>query len=404
MSRARRLRLTVTTAVVLLVVLAFALVRAAQPVPAPRLSRLLPATWRVPGTAPAVPWPAAGQAALTVPGIGSLGSSGGGQPVPIASVAKVMTAYVVLTDHPLAPTAAGPSISITGKDVAAYLAGVPLGESVLPVRLGERLTERQALEALLVPSANNIADALARWDAGSVAAFVAKMNRAAARLGMTHTHYAGPSGFNPATVSTATDQVRLAERAMADSTFATIVALPAVRLPLAGVVTNYNGLLGQAGVIGVKTGSTMPAGGCLVFAARRTVAGRPVTVFGAVLGQPGTNLILRALLASGPLIDAGFAALRAITVAPAGTPVARVDYAWGPAQRVRLNRPVAVLGWPGLTVRVGVRSAAPDRGALPAGTPLGALTGQLGGQRVSVVLRLPGRIPAPSWWWRVMHG
>lgn len=404
MSRTRRLRLTTTTAVLLLVVLAVALIRAAQPVPAPRLSRLLPATWRVPGNAPTMPWPASGQAALTVPGIGSLGSSGGNQPIPIASVAKVMTAYVVLTDHPLTPTAAGPSIPITGKDVAAYLTGVPLGESVLPVRLGERLTERQALEALLIPSANNIAEALARWDAGSVQAFVAKMNRAAVRLGMTRTHYAGPSGFNPATVSTATDQVLLAERAMADPTFAAIVALPAVRLPLAGVVTNYNGLLGHSGVIGVKTGSTMPAGGCLVFAARRTVAGRPVTVFGAVLGQPGPNLILRALLASRPLIDAGFAALRPVTVAAAGSAVARVDYAWGPAQTIRSNRSVVVLGWPGLVVHVGVRSAAPDRGALPPGTPLGALTGQLGGQRVSVALPLPGRIPAPSWWWRVTHG
>ncbi len=67
----------------------------------------------------------------------------------------------------------------------------------MPVQPGEELTERQLLNGLLVHSANNFADVLAQWDAGTMPAFVAKMNAAAAALGMAHTHYADASGLDP---------------------------------------------------------------------------------------------------------------------------------------------------------------------------------------------------------------
>jgi len=72
--------------------------------------------------------------------------------------------------------------------------------------LSEQLTELQALQALLLPSANNIAAVLARWDGGSAGRFVARMNATARSLGMTHTRYTDPSGYDDATVSTAADQ------------------------------------------------------------------------------------------------------------------------------------------------------------------------------------------------------
>ena len=75
----------------------------------------------------------------------------------------------------------------------------------MSVAAGERLTERRALQALLLPSANNIAAVLARWDAGPADRFVARMNSTARSLGMTHTRYTDPSGYDDATVSTAAD-------------------------------------------------------------------------------------------------------------------------------------------------------------------------------------------------------
>ncbi len=89
-----------------------------------------------------------------------------------------------------------------------------------PIEAGEQLTERQALQALLLPSANNIAAVLAQWDAGSASRFVARMNATARSLGMTHTRYTDPSGYDDATVSTAADQVRIVDRAMRLPVFA----------------------------------------------------------------------------------------------------------------------------------------------------------------------------------------
>src|SRR5439155_27299219 len=129
-----------------------------------------------------------------------------------------------------------------------------------------------------LPSANNIAVALARWDAGSEEGFVARMNAAARSLGMTHTRYTDPSGYDDATVSTAADQLRLVDRAMGLPVFASIVATPSATLPVAGTVRNTNRLLGYDGFVGIKTGSDDAAGGCFAFRAIRWIDGKRTTI------------------------------------------------------------------------------------------------------------------------------
>ena len=84
--------------------------------------------------------------------------------------------------------------------------------------LNEQITEQQVLGGMLVHSADNYADLLARWDAGSIPAFVAKMNAAAARLGMGHSHFADASGVDPGSQSTASDLLKVAALDMADAT------------------------------------------------------------------------------------------------------------------------------------------------------------------------------------------
>ena len=102
---------------------------------------------------------------------------------------------------------------------------------------------------MLIPSGNNIARLLARWDAGSQQAFVAKMNRAARALGMDHTAYTGASGVEPSTTSTSADQLKLAQQAMRYEAFRAIVALPATTSPgVPGRLLNTNSLLGEDGV------------------------------------------------------------------------------------------------------------------------------------------------------------
>jgi D-alanyl-D-alanine carboxypeptidase (penicillin-binding protein 5/6) len=231
-------------------------------------------------------WPAYGQAAVQL-GQSPVHVGPNQHAAPIASVAKVMTAYLVLRDHPLRPGEEGPTITLTDADVADTERRAGQDESVVPIAAGEQLTELQALQALLLPSANNIAAVLARWDAGSTDRFVSRMNATARSLGMTHTRYTDPSGYDEATVSTAADQVRLVDRAMRLPVFASIVATPSATLPIAGTVQNTNRLLGRDGFVGVKTGSTDAAGGCFAFHAISWIKGKRTTITGVVLGQPG---------------------------------------------------------------------------------------------------------------------
>src|SRR5690349_17541729 len=236
----------------------------------------------------ALSWPAEGASAAAISGTGVIYGPGATRPAPIASVAKVMTAYVILPAHPLTADGSGPDLTVQPQEAAAYPAQVRDGDSLVPVVAGEMLTERQALEALLLPSADNMAWILARWDAGSQAAFVARMNATARRLGMTGTSYTDPSGLDSSTTSTAADQVRLGMAAMRVPVLATIAAMPAAVVPVAGLVRNYNTLLGQDGIAGLKTGSTQAAGGCVLIAAWHTASGHRTLIVAAVLGQPGT--------------------------------------------------------------------------------------------------------------------
>jgi D-alanyl-D-alanine carboxypeptidase (penicillin-binding protein 5/6) len=251
---------------------------------------------------PSTVWPAYGQAAVQI-GQSQVKAGPNQHAAAIASVAKVMTAYLVLRDHPLQPGEDGPTITLTDADVADTDRRRAQQESVVSIAAGEQLTERQALQALLLPSASNIAAVLARWDAGSVEGFVARMNATARSLGMTHTRYTDPSGYDEATVSTAADQVRIVYRAMRLPVFASIVATPSATLPVAGTVYNTNTSLGHNGFVGVKTGSTAAAGGCFAFRAVRWIDGKRTTITGVVLGQPGYDQIAAGLAAADDMVD-----------------------------------------------------------------------------------------------------
>jgi D-alanyl-D-alanine carboxypeptidase (penicillin-binding protein 5/6) len=244
----------------------------------------------------AVSWPQQGQAALVL-GSDRPAASPDEQPVPIASVAKVMTAYLVLKRYPLSGTQDGFTTTITETQAQDEVQDRAENQSSVAVAAGEQLTERQLLEALLIPSGNNIARILATQIAGSEASFVAEMNAEARALGMDHTTYTDPSGWDQGTVSTAADQLRVFEHAMRFPVFRQIVSMPSVTLPVAGTVTNFNPLVADG--YGGKTGSDSAAGGCLAFFTNVTVGGRPVTAVGVVLGQGQGNNTREILAAAG---------------------------------------------------------------------------------------------------------
>lgn len=335
-----------------------------RPLPEPTVELTLSASSHTfAGTEPTLPWTGQGQSVVYVDGLGQMGSSGGTAPTPTASVAKVMTAYVYLKNHPLASGEPGPALTVSPAGVAQIPARKRRGESLLGITAGQRLTQRKALEALMIISANDVAHELARWDSGSGAAFVAKMNAAAKALGMTGTRYTDPSGYDSGTVSTAADQVKLLRAAMRIPAFEEIVNQRSY-VPDDGSPARPGGniLIGQYGVVGGKTGYTDAAGGNYVFAARTKVSGVPTLILGAVMGQRSPSA-MAAITAGQQLVAAAGGALTATTLAPAGARVARIEDGLGGRTPLRAASAVTVVGWPGLTVPVRVQGDPPAEGA-----------------------------------------
>ena len=353
------------------------------------------------GAAPALPWPPRGQAALVLDAYGDIGSSGGNAPAPMASTTKIMTALLVLDDHPLALNEQGPILTVSQADVATYRAERNQGESVVPVSAGEQLSEYQLLEGLLLPSGSNLADMLANWDTGSVPAFVNRMNARAAALGMTATHYADVSGFSPASISIPADLIRLAQAAMRLPVFAQIVGQSQATLPVAGVIHNLDTLLGQNGIVGIKTGHTDQAGGCFVFAADLMVDGQTVRIYGAVMGQP--NFLPGAFAATTALLNGLRPALHLRQVVKRGDLAGRYAAAWGESGAIIANAPVSWVLLDGTTLsRRTTLSDLPS--TLPAGSRVGGLMVAAGQHAATIPLVTEVAINGPDIGWRLTRG
>jgi serine-type D-Ala-D-Ala carboxypeptidase (penicillin-binding protein 5/6) len=381
-------------------VLAAAAFQYFRPLPVAAATAVVPPQERA-GTAATLPWPAQGEAALFVEGLGEVGSSGGRTPVPMASTAKLMTALVVLEDHPLALNQPGPTITVTRADVNTYVAERNQNESVLPVVVGEHLNEYQLLQGLLLPSASNFADLLAAWDVGSVPAFVGRMNARASALGMSATHYADVSGFSPLSVSIPSDLITLAQTAMRQPVLAQIVAQSQATLPVAGVIHNLDTLLGQGGIIGIKTGHTDQGGGCFVMAADLTIDGLSVRVYGAVMGQP--NALAGAFKASTALLQGLKPALHLRPVVRANDVIARYRTAWDEVGAIVASESVAWVLLDGTAVTRQVKLDALP-GILPARTRVGTMVVGAGRNQAEVSLITAAPINGPDAGWRLTRG
>lgn len=391
----RRVKIWTPLAVLLLIV--FAIVQAVRPLPTPELRLTAQSTYTFDGSKPSLPWPNEGQGYMAATGLGTVDSFGEQKAVPIGSVAKAMTAYVVLKDHPLKKGEAGPSITVDAKGESDGKLDAA-GESTLnTVKAGDKLTEQEALSAIMIPSANNIARLLARWDAGSEEAFVKKMNDTAKSLGMKNTTYTDPSGLNATTVSSAEDQVKLGQKLVEIPALMAITKLPSWTDPSGKNWRNYNTLVPYNNALGIKTGSTSKAGGNLLFAAHKMVGDTDQLIVGAVLGQHKSPIIDTVNAVSKDVMIATENLLKSGKVVKKGDVVGAVDDGFGGTTPVVATEDVAAVGWPGLTVKLELT----DDGKTPphsaaAGTHVGTLTVGEGSSQVKVAVALQSDLTDPS--------
>jgi len=370
-----------------------------RPIPAVSPTASLPVQETVPGTMPTIPWPTTGSAVVGVSGLGLIASSENEKPLAAASVTKVMTALIVLTDKPLQKDEPGPSITITDADVQSYQADLAEKQSVVEVQLGEQLTEFELLEGLLIPSANNFAETLARWDAGSIDRFVVAMNKRASDLHLTHTTFADTSGASPESVSTPGDLMALGMEAMRLEVFAQIVAMPQADLPIAKTVYNVDGVLGQSGIIGIKTGSGLAEGANFLFAAAAQVDGHALTLFGCVMGQPS---LARAFAAAKSLIASMKSNLHVRRVIARNQAVASYVTPWGGQSDLVSTVDVDLAEWPGMILRqrLDASTLTVDK-PLAAGTREGSEHLSIGDYSLDVELVTGSPLYPPGRLWRL---
>ncbi|RST11133.1 D-alanyl-D-alanine carboxypeptidase [Streptomyces sp. WAC05374] len=390
-------RIKIWTPLVVLLAIIFAIVQFVRPLPAPTLAMTATPSFSFKGGKPSLPWPGEGQGYMSATGLGTVDSFGEQKPVPIGSVAKAMTAYVILKEHPLKKGEKGEMIEI---DALAEKEGGydAQNESTLnTVKAGDKISEFDALAAIMIPSANNIARLLARWDAGSEAAFVKKMNDTAKELGMKNTTYTDPSGLNHTTVSSAEDQVKLGEKLVEIPALLEITKMPQWTDPSGKKWRNYNDLVPYDGALGIKTGSTTKAGGNLLFAAHKQVGDTDQLIVGAVLAQYKTPILGSAIAASKEAMLATQELLENQTVVKKGDVVGHVDDGLGGRTPVVAAKDVTVVGWSGLTVKLELSNngrALPH--SAPAGTQVGVLTVGEGASQVRVPVALRSALVEPG--------
>lgn len=397
--RRRRIVVFGALAVVLaLVISGIAYVSNALGTPVPAVAAELEAP--APATQPAQPLalPGFGEYAVGAVGFeGTLAASEAQAPMAIASIAKVVTALVVLDANPIAEGEGGPEIAYTDADVDIYWDMVAQNGSVAPVAAGTSLTLKESLEAMLLPSGNNYAISIANWAFGSEAAYTDAANAWLAEHGFTETTIADASGLSLANVATPGDLVRLGQLALTEPALADIVAQQAVDLPGVGRVENSNKLLGTHGVDGIKTGTTDDAAN-LLFSADYAVGDETVTVVGVMLGAE-THAQLREAIAA--LLDSVAPGFRQVTALEAGTELARYDTVWGDEAVARASEAVSVVVWSDTPVDVEV-TAGPVTTA-DAGAQVGVATVRAGAQVVEVPLELDAAIDDPGAWWRLTN-
>jgi D-alanyl-D-alanine carboxypeptidase (penicillin-binding protein 5/6) len=302
--------------------------------------------------------------------------------VAIASVTKLMTAYVTLEREPLDRVL-----------VEQEYAASP-GESLAGLPAGARYTVAELLRAMLLPSGNDVAHSLAIDVGGTIPHFLSLMNAAAQQLGLSRTHYSTPVGLDtPGNYSSAADMATLAQDLMRNRFFASVVRKQVAYLPGGIEVTNHDAYLlaSYPFLVGVKSGHTQDAGYCFVGAA----SSDGVHLISVVLGDPSQDQRDADTIA---LLRYGLSLYRHVRFAVIGQTYAEVPVT-ASASQVALVAPHNA----GLVVRRGAKltvslSGVPATltGPLAAGTQEGALEVTEDGELVlSVPLVTATAVAAP---------
>jgi D-alanyl-D-alanine carboxypeptidase (penicillin-binding protein 5/6) len=233
-----------------------------------------------------ITFPSEGQAAIGTLRDGVLEvSSQSEQLTPMASMTKVITALAILQKAPIEPGSTGDIITLTEKDEQYFDEYYSIEGTITAVIAGQQMSQYEALQAMLLPSSNNMSDSLVDRYFDSREEYLLYANAMLAEFGLVQTYVADASGFSPSSVSIPSEMIVIGQKALQNPIIAGIVAQPTATIAVGGDIRNYNALIYDEGVTGIKPGSTDEAGLTLLFSADAIdVNGEKVTIIGAVMG------------------------------------------------------------------------------------------------------------------------
>lgn len=350
-----------------------------------------------PAAPAALDWPT-----TTASGVGAIGfdgvlaATGSTDPLPIASITKIVTALVVLERYPLVGGTEGESVTFGPADVAIRQALRAQNGVVAPATTGMVLTQRSIMQVMLIESANNYAASLAAWAFGSEAAFVDEANAWLARHNLTRTVINDATGMSPGNRSTPADLIEIGKLALADPLLAEIVSTRSITVAGVGTYENRNRLLAVDGVTGIKTGTLDEAGACLLFAADLIIGGTTVTTVGVVLGAANHATLAAEATALLDDIRAGF---HEVVLVEAGDPLGSYETVWGTTVGLEAGSTATAVLWSEAAVSSTIDTD--DVGVAARGTDLGDLVFDLGDRSITVDLLLSDAIEDPGPWWRL---
>lgn len=323
---------------------------------------------------------------------------GRAEALPMASIAKVITALVVLDAQPVTD-GTGPTLTLTTADYQSYLDYTGQFSRSLAVFPGEPWTEHEMLQAMLLGSSNNHADSLARWAFGSVDAYVTAANTWLATNGFGDTRVADATGLDSGSVGSGTDLAGIAARAATDPVVSGIIADPASALAGRGI-DNRTAFMSDEGVTAISYSYTDEAGLCLLFTSK-IVSGDETFVFaGAFVGEPDQDSLdadMAALLVSA---QAGVAELPLLA---AGAAYASFETPWGDTASAVVGVPSTQLGWQAMATGA-PKVSVDDFTTARTGETIGRVHVEAGdGTTVSSPLELDATIRDPGAGWRLLN-
>lgn len=347
-------------------------------------------------------WPDDGIAAIGAQGYGLLADDGNAdEQVPIASITKLVTALAILQVKPIQEGETGELITFSAADEQRYADTISENGSAYPINAGDQLTQYEAMQALLIPSANNVADSMVEWAFGSETAFLAYVADMLTEMGLEQTVITDASGMSAGSVSTPRELIEIAQFVLGDPVLASIVRQPQATIdPAVGTILNTNQLLREQYVIGVKTGTTDAAGANLVFAAEYPLTEDiSETIIGVTLGQSERSVNTTV---SNQLLRGAFANFGFVEVVAAETAVARYEVPWGEDVELITNGGITVGGWLGKSYQP---SAVIDELEPPVdiNQAVGSLQVQAGERVSEVPVTTSTVVSEPSFFWRLRH-